>query len=85
MTRIDVSDLRSQVKGEPVAHWLTASEAARYLRVKSRTLLLWARQGKVKGYMISGTKRHVWRFRQADLDAAVLASSCYPSGRRLCS
>ncbi len=54
--------------------WLTASEAAAYLRIQSRTLLLWARQGKVKGFALSGTKRRVWRFRQADLDAALLES-----------
>lgn len=52
--------------------WLTASEAARYLRVEARTVLLWVRQGKIRGYALSGMKRHVWRFRQADLDAALL-------------
>ena len=51
--------------------WLTAAEAAEYLNVKVRTLLLWARQGKVKGHTLSGTLRHVWRFRRADLDAAL--------------
>jgi excisionase family DNA binding protein len=48
--------------------WLTASEAAQYLRVEPRTLLMWARQGKVKGYVLSGTKRVTWRFRAEDLD-----------------
>jgi excisionase family DNA binding protein len=51
--------------------WLTVEEAADILRVKTRTLLLWARQGKVRGFILSGTKRHVWRFRRADLDAAL--------------
>jgi excisionase family DNA binding protein len=46
----------------PLVEWLTAEEAAHHLRVKSRTLLLWVRQDKVKGYKLSGTKRHVWRF-----------------------
>ncbi len=63
----------------PINDWLTASEAAHYLRVKVRTLLLWARQGKVKAFALSGTKRHVWRFRQADLDAALLESPVLPS------
>jgi len=49
--------------------WLTAEEAADYLRVKPRTILMWARTGQVKGYVLSGTKRHSWRFRQVDLDA----------------
>lgn len=52
--------------------WLTAAEAAQYLKIRTRTLLLWARQGKVKGYVLSGTQRHVWRFRREDLDAAFL-------------
>jgi len=49
--------------------WLTAEEAADYLRVKPRTILMWARTGQVKGYVLSGTKRRSWRFRQVDLDA----------------
>jgi excisionase family DNA binding protein len=54
--------------------WLTASEAAYYLRVKVRTLLLWARKGKAKAFSLSGTSRKVWRFRKSDLDAALLES-----------
>jgi len=54
--------------------WLTVEEAANHLKVKPRTLLLWARRGKVKAFALSGTKRRVWRFRQADLDAALLES-----------
>jgi excisionase family DNA binding protein len=57
-----------------IVEWLTATEAAQHLKVKPRTLLLWVRQGKVKGYKLSGTKRHVWRFQRADLDAALFAS-----------
>lgn len=53
--------------------WLTASEAARYLKVKPRTLLLWVRQGKVTAYALSGTKRRVWRFRREDLESALRA------------
>jgi excisionase family DNA binding protein len=63
----------------PLNDWLTASEAAAYLRIKLRTLLLWTRQGKVKAFALSGTKRHVWRFRRADLDAALLESPVLPS------
>jgi excisionase family DNA binding protein len=57
-----------------VVEWLTAAEAAVHLKVKTRTLLLWVRQGKVKGYKLSGTKRHVWRFQRSDLDAALFAN-----------
>ena len=64
--------------------WLTATEAAQYLHVKARTILLWARQGKVKAYALSGTQRRVWRFLHADLEALVtqkkpVVSSAQPS------
>ena len=52
--------------------WFTAEEAANYLKVKTRTLLLWVRQGKVRGFALSGAKRRLWRFRRQDLDAALL-------------
>ena len=58
--------------------WLTAEEAAQYLRIKRRTLLLWVRQGKIKAYKLSGTKRCVWRFLRQDLDA-VLTAACSSS------
>lgn len=61
--------------------WLTAKEAAQYLKIEPRTLLLWARQGKVKGHMLSGSHRITWRFRAADLDAILLAPSVAPSRR----
>ena len=55
------------------SEWLTATEAAGHLRIKPRTLLFWARQGKVKGYVLSGTKRVTWRFLRSDLDATLTA------------
>jgi excisionase family DNA binding protein len=63
----------------PPSEWLTASEAAHYLKVKVRTLLLWVRQGKLQAFALSGTKRHVWRFRKQDLDAALLEFPVLPS------
>jgi excisionase family DNA binding protein len=53
--------------------WMTANEAASYLKVQPRSLLLWVRQGKLKAYALSGTKRRVWRFLKGDLDAALLS------------
>jgi len=44
-------------------------------------LLLWARLGKLKGYMLSGVKRHVWRFRKIDLDATLELPSVRPVER----
>jgi excisionase family DNA binding protein len=53
--------------------WITTEEAAAYLKVKTRSLLLWVRQGKLQAYALSGTKRRVWRFRKEDLDCALLS------------
>lgn len=55
--------------------WMTTAEAAAYLRIKPRTLLLWVRQGKVKGYPLSGIQRRVWRFLQSDLDGTIVGHS----------
>jgi excisionase family DNA binding protein len=55
--------------------WLTVAEAAGYLKVKSRTLLAWARLGKVKGYPLSGTQRRTWRFLKVDLDDTIVRNS----------
>jgi excisionase family DNA binding protein len=63
--------------------WLTASEAAQYLKVKRRTLLQWVRQGRICGYQLSGTLRHVWRFRQCDLDAMLTSPSVALESRRI--
>ena len=63
----------------PQPEWLTVSEAAAYLKVKPRTLLLWVRQGKVQAYALSGTKRRIWRLLKEDLDSALLASPVLPS------
>jgi excisionase family DNA binding protein len=52
--------------------WLTVNEAAQYLRVKPRTLAQWARQGTIKGYVLSGTERVTWRFLRSDLDAKLM-------------
>jgi excisionase family DNA binding protein len=53
--------------------WMTANEAAEYLKVKPRSLLLWVRAGKLPAYSLSGMKRRVWRFRREDLDSAILS------------
>ena len=62
----------------PQSDWLTASEAAEYLKVKTRSLR-WVRQGKLQAYALSGMKRRRWRFRKEDLDSALLASPVIPS------
>ncbi len=55
--------------------WLNCSEAAAYLKVKPRTLLQWARTGRVPAHRLSGVKRHVWRFLRTELDAILCPSS----------
>lgn len=55
--------------------WLTTHEASAYLKVQPRTLLLWARQGKIPAHRLSGIRRCVWRFLRAELDAMLGVSS----------
>jgi excisionase family DNA binding protein len=62
------------------SEWLTVEEAAAYLKVKRRSLLLWVREGKVPAYALSGSRRRVWRFLQKDLDATLLSKPVVSSG-----
>jgi len=55
------------------SEWLTVKEAAAYLKVKPRSLLLWIRHGKLPAYALSGTRRRVWRLLQSDLDSTLLS------------
>ena len=55
--------------------WLTATEAAAHLKVKPRTILQWAKEGKIRGHVLSGTKRCTWRFLRSELDAILSAPS----------
>jgi excisionase family DNA binding protein len=55
--------------------WLTAREAALHLRVSHRTILAWAKSGKLRGHVLSGTRRCTWRFLLSDLDATLHAPS----------
>lgn len=82
MQSVERADKRSLQPSEHT-EWLTAREAAEHLKIKTRTLLLWTRQGKINGYALSGGRRHVWRYLRAELDAAVFGkpvlSSISPS------
>jgi excisionase family DNA binding protein len=69
---VDHTEKYASIRPQQATEWLTAKEAAEHLRVKARTLLLWTRQGKVNGYALSGSRRRVWRYLRAELDAAVL-------------
>ena len=65
------------------SEWLTVAEAAKYLKVKPRTLLLWARQGKVPAHPLSGVQRRVWQFLKTELDGMLgLSSADSAEGRQ---
>jgi len=55
--------------------WLTLEEAAAHLKIKPRTLALWARQKKVPAHRLSGIRRCIWRFLRPELDAMLCVSS----------
>jgi excisionase family DNA binding protein len=57
----------------PQSEWLTAREAAAYLKITPRALLRYVRLGKVHAYALTGTQRRIWRFLKEDLDAALLS------------
>lgn len=57
------------------SQWLTAKEAAQYLKVQPRTLLQWVRDKKVPAHRLSGIQRCVWRFLRPELDAILSPSS----------
>ncbi|MFL6307827.1 MAG: helix-turn-helix domain-containing protein [Candidatus Sulfotelmatobacter sp.] len=52
--------------------WLTATEAAHYLKVQPRTILKWAKHGSIPAHALSGCKRITWRFLKSELDGAML-------------
>jgi excisionase family DNA binding protein len=54
------------------SEWLTATEAAQYLKVQPRTILKWAKQGTIPAHALSGCKRVTWRFLKSELDSAML-------------
>jgi excisionase family DNA binding protein len=54
-----------------VTPWMTAMEAAAHLRVAHRTVLLWAKTGRIPAHRLSGTQRRTWRFLATELDAFI--------------
>jgi excisionase family DNA binding protein len=59
----------------PNSPWLNAREAAAYLRVAHRTVLEWAKTGRIPAHRLSGTLHVTYRFRAAELDAMLFAPS----------
>jgi excisionase family DNA binding protein len=60
--------------------WLTSAEAGQYLKVAPRTIVQWAKSGKIPGYRLSGCKRITWRFLRSELDATMLPPSAAEPG-----
>ena len=58
--------------------WLTATEVSQYLKVKHRTVLKWAKEGRIPAHPLSGSKRVTWRFLKSELDA-MLARHLLPN------
>ena len=56
----------------PTSEWLTAREAAAYLKVAHRTILEWAKTSRIPAHRLSGTLRCTWRFRADELDGAMM-------------
>lgn len=59
----------------PRMEWLTAREAAAYLKVAHRTILGWAKTGRIPAHRLSGSDRVTWRFRADELDDAMITDS----------
>jgi excisionase family DNA binding protein len=71
------------LQAQPRTEWLTAKEAAAHLKVQPRTILQWAKDGKIPGHVLSGTKRCTWRFLRPELDAILCAPSAALTNRRI--
>lgn len=67
------------------SEWLTASEAAAYLKVKPRTILKWAKHAQIPAHPLSGSKRVTWRFRKSELDAMLALPSAAELGGVQCA
>lgn len=57
------------------SQWLTAAEAAHYLKVRPRTILKWAKQGTIPAHTLSGCRRITWRFLKSELDGMLTPPS----------
>lgn len=62
------------------SQWLTATEAALYLKVKPRTVLKWAKEGRMPCHPLSGSKRITWRFLRSELDGMLTPPSAAEPG-----
>ena len=76
---------RGRADTAQMSEWLTATEAAHYLKVKPRTVLKWAKESRIRGHPLSGSKRITWRFLKSELDAMLALPSAAEHGRVQCA
>ena len=57
------------------SEWLTAHELANYVKVKPRTILKWAKEGRIPAHPLSGSQRITWRFLKAEVDGMLTSPS----------
>lgn len=55
--------------------WMNTAEAAAYIRRPPKYLLYLCRIGRIKGHVLSGSKRKTWAFRKEDLDRSLIENS----------
>lgn len=48
--------------------WITAKEAAVYLKLHPSTVLKWAKRGAIPAHKLSRSARVIWRFSKSELD-----------------
>jgi excisionase family DNA binding protein len=65
--------------------WLTSEEAAQHLKVKQRTILKWAKEGRIPAHSLSGSQRITWRFLKSELDGMLAPPSAAELGRISCA
>jgi hypothetical protein len=69
----------------PTEPFVSAEEAAGFLAIKRRYLLVLARKGIAGAYALgTGTVRKVWVFRLSELAAAIAGKNSDPEMRELC-
>jgi excisionase family DNA binding protein len=75
LNRTSVRQLPAVHLGGPDVEWLTIGSAARYLGVSESTVRKWADEGRLTAFATPGGHR---RFRRADLDTFLAASTTAP-------
>ena len=62
--------------------FIDAKEAAVLLKIHPRTLLRWAREGRIPAHPVAGSKRRTWRFVAAEIDCWAIAQVNSSDGDR---